>query len=160
MNRWNGQSVGTPASLHQGWSNLIFSLWHTQKTDAQMVLAWDFVRNENPQVPPWDLLNQNLGERPSCKCCLDRGQSSLHLFFKYPLIYLATSGLSCLTWDLSLEHTGSLVALHGLGCSATCRILVPRPGMETHVPCIQGRFSTTGPSGKPQSSLSLDSGRV
>ena len=36
----------------------------------------------------------------------------------------------------------------GLSCPMACEILVPRPGMESTSPALQGRFSTTGPPGK------------
>ena len=34
----------------------------------------------------------------------------------YLFVYLAALGLSCSTWDLSLGHMGSVVAVCGLSC--------------------------------------------
>ena len=46
------------------------------------------------------------------------------------------------------RRTGSVVVAHGPSCSAACGI--PRPGLEPVSPALAGRFSTTGPPGKPQ----------
>ena len=35
------------------------------------------------------------------------------------------------------EHLGSLVTARGLGCSAACGILFPRPGIELVYPALQ-----------------------
>ena len=43
---------------------------------------------------------------------------------------------------------GSVFAAHELSCSAACGILVSRLGLEHLFPAFQGRFITTGPSGK------------
>ena len=89
---------------------------------------------------------------------------------------MAALGLSCSTQHLLLcrtgfclvvarglsscgaqapEHTGSVVAVHGLSsCRVqaqlphTCGILVLRPGIEATSPALEGGFSTTGPPGK------------
>ena len=57
----------------------------------------------------------------------------IHSFIWLCQDFLASCGIF-------LCSTDSLVALCGLSCSATCRILVPRPGIETHVPCIAGQI--------------------
>ena len=49
---------------------------------------------------------------------------------------------------LSLQHTDSLVVVLRLSCPGACGILVPWAGMELTSPALQGRFLTTGPSGK------------
>ena len=76
---------------------------------------------------------------------------------KYLFVYLAASGLCCVTWVLSLrcmdslvgahvrQSRGSVVRAHGLSCSTACGILVPRPGITPTSPALQGRFLTTGP---------------
>ena len=46
--------------------------------------------------------------------------------------------------------------MHGLSCSASCGILVPRPGFEPTFLAFQGGFLTTGPPGKPLSKGLLD----
>ena len=46
------------------------------------------------------------------------------------------------------ERLGSVVARHGLSCSSTCGILVPKPGIKLASPALQGRFLITGPPGK------------
>ena len=88
--------------------------------------------------------------------CLQKTPSLGFLLFKeYLCIYLAVLGFSCSTWDLccvtgdlSLQRIDSLVVVQGLSCSVACRILAPRPGIETTSPVSQGRFLTTGPPGK------------
>ena len=40
------------------------------------------------------------------------------------------------------------VVAHRLNCPAVCGILVPRPGIETMSPALEGRFVTTGSPGK------------
>ena len=40
------------------------------------------------------------------------------------------------------------VLVSGLGCLATCGILVPQLGIKPLPPALQGRFLTTGPPGK------------
>ena len=99
----------------------------------------------------------------------------MYLFLLF--IYLAASGLSCSTWDLSLrrsgfslvvapglqstqaqqlQHAASLVIVHagsrahGLSCSVACGILVPQPGMEPASLVLEGGFLTTGPPEKSQ----------
>ena len=72
----------------------------------------------------------------------------LFIFQIFKNIYLATSGLSCSTWDLLLRHAGSVVMLYGLSCPVACEILVPQPGVELTFPALQGRFLTTGPREK------------
>ena len=39
---------------------------------------------------------------------------SIHSFFKNIFFYLAALDLSCIMWDLPLQHTDSLVVVHGL----------------------------------------------
>ena len=48
----------------------------------------------------------------------------------------------------ALEHTGSVVAGHGLSCPTAYGILVPRPGIEPAFPASEGGSLTTGPPGK------------
>ena len=43
---------------------------------------------------------------------------------------------------------GSVVAAHGLSCSAACGILVTQPGIVPASPALEGGFLTTGPPGK------------
>jgi len=50
--------------------------------------------------------------------------------------------------DLSLQHTDSLVVVHGLSCSELHGNLVPQPGIEPVSPVLEGRFLTIGPPGK------------
>ena len=96
----------------------------------------------------------------------------LVLFLWVVFIFLAASGLSCDSQDLSL-HRGLFVSAHrflsscgmrvfsfllrrassvvvarGLSCTAACGISVPRPGVDTMSPALEGRFLTTGPPGK------------
>ena len=47
----------------------------------------------------------------------------------------------CGTWALSLRHAG-------LSGPMACGILVPRPGIESASPALEGGFFTTGPPGK------------
>ena len=83
-------------------------------------------------------------------------------FFKFYL-FLAASGLTCSTWDLSLWCPGSLlqhkdfspVVARGL-CSCGTQTYLPcgmwdlssRPEIEPTFPALKGRFLTTGPPGK------------
>ena len=83
-----------------------------------------------------------------------RSSSPTLPFSFYLPTYLAVLGLGCGTQDL-LWHmdTGSRSfglssCSIGLGCSTTCGMLVPRPGIEPISPAVQGRFLTTGPPGK------------
>ena len=46
------------------------------------------------------------------------------------------------------RRAGSVVVAHGPSCSVACGNL-PRPGLEPVSPALAGRFSTTGPPGKP-----------
>ena len=95
-------------------------------------------------------------------------------------IYLAVSSLGCgtqdphcVTWDLSLQCTDSLVVerglqraqaslagAHGLSYSGACGILVPRPGIKPVSPALQGGFLTTGPPGKSPQFFLLHSNAV
>ena len=50
--------------------------------------------------------------------------------------------------QLQLWCVASEAAAHGPGCSAACRVLVPRPGIEPVSPASQSRSLTTGPPGK------------
>ena len=63
-------------------------------------------------------------------------------------IYLAASCLSCDVQDLFVWCTGSVVVVHRLRSPAACGILVPQSGIRPLPPALQGRFLTTGPSGK------------
>ena len=63
------------------------------------------------------------------------------------VIYLAVWGLSCVMWDPLLCCVGSVVAAHGLSCSAACSILVLQPGIKPASPALQSEFLTTGPPG-------------
>ena len=49
---------------------------------------------------------------------------------------------------LYLWCKGSVVIAHRLSCSVACGILVPWPGIEPMSFALQGRFLTTGSSGK------------
>ena len=78
----------------------------------------------------------------------------------YLFVCLAALGLSCNTrhlrcivWDLSLQHTDSLVVVHGLSCSKAYGILVPRPGIKPKCLALLGGFLTTGPPGKSQEGI-------
>ena len=88
-----------------------------------------------------------------CKIKLFLKTGLLIFIYLKNFIYLAVSGLSCDTWDLccgtwtlQLWHVGSVIAGHGLSCSAACGILVP--GNEPMFPMFRGRFLSTGPPGK------------
>ena len=54
----------------------------------------------------------------------------------------------CGVQALLLRHASSAVLVHGLNCPAACGILVPRPGIESTSPELEGRFFTAGPLGK------------
>ena len=49
---------------------------------------------------------------------------------------------------LSSCGVGSVVAVRGLSCLATCGILVPPPGIGPTSPALEGGFLTTGPPGQ------------
>ena len=70
-------------------------------------------------------------------------------FFFLIFIYLAVSGRSWGTWDLSSRQTDSLVVGWAQylehSCSAAYGILVLWPGIKLVSPALQGRFLTTGP---------------
>ena len=59
-------------------------------------------------------------------------------------------------WDLCEScgylPCGLVTAEHGHSCSAANGILVPRPGIEPMFPTLQGRFLTTEPPVKSQTS--------
>ena len=82
-------------------------------------------------------------------------------------LILALLSVSCSTWDLpcimqdfslrctdslvvawDLELADSVVTMHGLSCSAACKILVPWPRNDPESSVLQGEFLTTGPPGK------------
>ena len=63
-------------------------------------------------------------------------------------IYLVASCLGCGVQDLFVWCTGSVVVAHRLRSPAACGILIPQPGIRPLPPALQGRFLTTGPSGK------------
>ena len=56
--------------------------------------------------------------------------------------------LVSLVAEHALGHTASVVVVCRLNFSAACGILVPRPGMESAFPALEGRFLTSGPPGK------------
>ena len=56
--------------------------------------------------------------------------------------------LRCLMQDLSLQCIDSLVMTHGLSCTVAGGVLVPHLGIEPTPLALQGRFLSTGPSGK------------
>ena len=66
----------------------------------------------------------------------------------------STWGLHCFMLNLFMWHMWLVVAWGlsacgtGLSCSAACGVLVPRLRIEPTSPPLQGRFLTTGPSGK------------
>ena len=62
---------------------------------------------------------------------------------------MAESGLTCDTWDLSLQLTDSLVAALRLSCSLACGILVPQQRIKPVSPALQG----SGPLGKSPENL-------
>ena len=66
------------------------------------------------------------------------------LFFKYLFIYpfLAALGLSCVTWDLYLQHLGFLVAAYERLVAACMWDLVPWPGIEPGPPVFGERSPT------------------
>ena len=79
---------------------------------------------------------------------------------------MAASGLSCSTWDLSLQRVGSLlrcgtcvsfslIVACGLSCPVARGILVPGPGIELASPALQDGFLTTGPPGKSPTPLAF-----
>ena len=62
------------------------------------------------------------------------------------LFVVAHSFCSSGMW--ALEHVGSVVVAWGLSCLVACGILVPRPGIKSTFPALEGRFLTTGLPGK------------
>ena len=87
-----------------------------------------------------------------CLVAVSKGHPSLGLtgFSSRWLLFEASLGLTgFLSWwllfEASLGLTGSsagasVVAASGLGCCATCGILVPHPGIEPMSPALPGRF--------------------
>ena len=58
---------------------------------------------------------------------------------------------SCGVWvflSLVEAHELSSCGMRGLSCPAACGMLVPRQGIEPASPALEGRFFTTGPTGK------------
>ena len=51
-----------------------------------------------------------------------------------------------------------LAVTQGLACPMACGILVPRAGVEPASPTLEGRFFTTGLSGKSPENVSLPKG--
>ena len=43
-----------------------------------------------------------------------------------------------------MQHTGSLVAVHGLSCPAACEISVPQPWIKPVSSALEGKLLTTG----------------
>ena len=74
-------------------------------------------------------------------------------FFKKICIYLATSGLGCLTQDLLLWHMGSPVVAGGLSCPAARRVLAPTPGVEPASPALGTGAQPLDHEGSPPSSI-------
>jgi len=131
---------------------------------------------------PWDSPGKNTGV--GCHFLLHfKYYLVIILTFSLSLlmcIYLAVSSLvcgtqdpHCVTWDLSLRCTDSLVVehglqsaqaslagAHGLSYSGACGILVPRPGIKPVSPALQGGFLTTGPPGKSPQFFLLHSNAV
>ena len=65
-------------------------------------------------------------------------------------ISVASCGiLSCHTRTPQSWCEGSVVAALRLSCCTAFGILVPQPGTELNVSCMQGRFLTTGSQGHP-----------
>ena len=58
------------------------------------------------------------------------GSKTIQWGLKKIFIYLAASGLICITWDLLLQYVGSVVVPHWFSCPAACRSLVSQSGME------------------------------
>ena len=54
--------------------------------------------------------------------------------------------LWCMGMWWELRHSGSVVAARRLSCFVAIGILVPRPGIKSMSPALQGTFLTTGPS--------------
>ena len=93
----------------------------------------------------------------------------------FPLVVACGLLSSCGVWVFSLQlwHAGSrvhgfcslralllrcaslVVVAHGLSCPVACGILVSQPGFKSVSPTLEGRFFTTGPSGKSQDCLFL-----
>ena len=69
-------------------------------------------------------------------------------------LFVAAGGLLSCCGTQVPEHTGSVVAVHGLSCPAACGILVPQPGIEPASPALQDKFLSTGWPGKSQNILS------
>ena len=78
-----------------------------------------------------------------------RRVSTLGVLFKNIrlFIYLAVSGLSWDTRDLSLQSVDSLVSARGLSCSGVWDVSPP-PGTEPKSPASQDGFLTSGRSEK------------
>ena len=77
-----------------------------------------------------------------------------YFLWKYLLIYFAVlnlrcsrQDLHCITWNLSLQHTDSLVVAHGPSCSVACGIFIPQRRTEPMYPALQCGFLTSGPPG-------------
>ena len=62
-------------------------------------------------------------------------KNTLFLFLKK--IFICLLGLNCVTSELSLWCTDSLVVAHGLSCPRTRGNLVPWPGMDSVIPALQ-----------------------
>ena len=54
----------------------------------------------------------------------------------------------CSTWTLELWSMGSVLGVLRLSCSTPCVILVPKPGIQSASPALQGGALATGPQGK------------
>ena len=67
-------------------------------------------------------------------------------FFKKIFIYLATSGLSCGVQTLPCTAGVQAQLPHRLSCCAACGI--PRPGIKSVSPGLEGGFLITGPAGR------------
>ena len=89
---------------------------------------------------------------PGIFVCLFVFRDLIYLFKNFficlPWVGCSMQDFHCFMWDLLFQLTDSLVA-HGLTCSMSCGILVPRPGMEPMYPALQGSVLTTGPAENP-----------
>ena len=65
------------------------------------------------------------------------------------LIYLAASGLSCGTQDLSLQQVDFKPTVCRPSCSAACGIPGPQPGIESPSSALHGGFQPLDPKGSP-----------
>ena len=74
-------------------------------------------------------------------CSLSVSESSLSLLFFFFFFF-------CLHWVFIVKRRLSLVSVCQGSCPMACGILVPQPGIEPVSPALEGRFLTTGLTGK------------